>query len=290
MDKKTNFFILGAAHAGTTSFYNYLKSNSEVYVSPIKEPNFFSPNINKLHSGLKSQTPTFSLNEYNALFSSVKDEKILCDASTRYLYDVDAPKLIYNFNPDSKFLIILRDPIERLQTHLYAYYGHISSSEMKIIVQKELDEFSNQIIKPNFLSIGCYSKHISNFFNLFERKNFVITYFENTFPENIYKTMQDVLDMFKVDLHDFPLTVSNAYYERPSGLVKILFKNKASQKLLEKTNLEKSFVEYYKRLNTKKKKPELDTEIFDILKKFYQEQNKDLEKLTDKKIPWTNFI
>ena len=42
MNNKPNFFILGAAHAGTTSFNNYLKSNPEVFASSIKEPNFFT--------------------------------------------------------------------------------------------------------------------------------------------------------------------------------------------------------------------------------------------------------
>ena len=110
------------------------------------------------------------------------------------------------------------------------------------------------------------------------------------FPQNVTKTVKDVLDMFDVKLHDFPVIASNVYYERPKGIVRILFKNKASQKILQKTNLEKSFVDYYKKFNTKKKKPELSSEIFDTLKEFYGEQNKELEKLIGLKPPWKNFI
>jgi len=289
MNNKPNFFILGAAHAGTTSFNNYLKSNPEVFASSIKEPNFFSPTINKLHIGLSSETPNLSLDEYLSLFSSVKNEKIICDASTRYLYDPQTPKLIHEFNPDSKFLVILRDPIERLQTHLHAYYGYVSTSEIKSIVNEGIGEFYNQITKPNLVNIGCYSKHLSNFFNFFDRNQFVITYFENVFPQNVVKTVKDVLDMFDVRLHDFPIIASNVYYERPKGVVKILFKNKVSQKFLQKTNLEKPFVDYHKKINTKKKKPELNSEIFDTLKEFYSEQNKELEKLVGLKPPWKNF-
>ena len=289
MNNRPNFFILGAAHAGTTSFNNYLKSNPEVFASSVKEPNFFSPTINKLHIGLSSETPNFSLDEYLSLFSSVKNEKIICDASTRYLYDSQTPKLIHEFNPDSKFLVILRDPIERIQTHLHAYYGYVSPSEIKSIVNEGIEEFYNQITKPNLLNMGCYSKHLSNFFNFFDRNRFVITYFENVFPQNVVKTVKDVLDMFDVRLHDFPIIASNVYYERPKGIVKKLFKNKASQKFLQKTNLEKPFVDYYKKFNTNKKKPELSSEVFDTLKEFYSEQNKELEKLIGLKPPWKNF-
>ena len=46
MDKKyPNLFIVGAPKSGTTSIYNFLKLNSDVYMCPIKEPHFFSKDI-----------------------------------------------------------------------------------------------------------------------------------------------------------------------------------------------------------------------------------------------------
>lgn len=43
--KKPNLFIVGAAKAGTSSIYNYSSSHPDVYMSPIKEPNFFGSDI-----------------------------------------------------------------------------------------------------------------------------------------------------------------------------------------------------------------------------------------------------
>ena len=43
------FFIVGAPKAGTTSLYNYLDQHPQVYMSPIKEPNFFSAEIRIEH-------------------------------------------------------------------------------------------------------------------------------------------------------------------------------------------------------------------------------------------------
>ena len=40
-----NFFIVGAAKSETTSLYNYLSEHPEIYMSPIKEPNFFGTDI-----------------------------------------------------------------------------------------------------------------------------------------------------------------------------------------------------------------------------------------------------
>ena len=45
MSKKVDFFIVGAAKAGTTSLYHFLAQHPEVYMSPIKEPNYFADDI-----------------------------------------------------------------------------------------------------------------------------------------------------------------------------------------------------------------------------------------------------
>jgi hypothetical protein len=37
-----NFLIIGAMKSGTTALYYYLEQHPEIYMSPVKEPNFFS--------------------------------------------------------------------------------------------------------------------------------------------------------------------------------------------------------------------------------------------------------
>ena len=52
-----NFFIAGAPKSGTTSLYHYLSQHPEIYMSPIKEPNYFAPEIRleRFSEGLRSQ-------------------------------------------------------------------------------------------------------------------------------------------------------------------------------------------------------------------------------------------
>ena len=40
-----NFFIVGAPKAGTTSLYHYLDQHPDIYMSPVKEPNYFAAEI-----------------------------------------------------------------------------------------------------------------------------------------------------------------------------------------------------------------------------------------------------
>jgi len=46
MDKWPNFFIVGTPRSGTTSLYEYLKDIDGIYMSPIKEPNYFCVSVN----------------------------------------------------------------------------------------------------------------------------------------------------------------------------------------------------------------------------------------------------
>ncbi|RLA93238.1 MAG: hypothetical protein DRG83_21265, partial [Deltaproteobacteria bacterium] len=43
--KKPNLFVVGAMKAGTTSLYYLLKQHPQIYMSPVKEPHFFSKDI-----------------------------------------------------------------------------------------------------------------------------------------------------------------------------------------------------------------------------------------------------
>ena len=42
-----NFFLVGAAKAGTTSLYNYLAQHPQIFMSPLKEPHFLADEVRK---------------------------------------------------------------------------------------------------------------------------------------------------------------------------------------------------------------------------------------------------
>lgn len=136
--KKPNFFIVGAAKAGTTSLYHYLEQHSNIYMSPIKEPHYFCKDIrlanfdknyrhrsyidiNKYLQQKKKQKLHAAYIEnkehYLKLFELAQKERAVGEASVGYLYSEVAAKEIYNFNNRAKIIIILRNPIERAFSH-----------------------------------------------------------------------------------------------------------------------------------------------------------------------------
>ena len=88
-----NFIIIGAARAGTTSLYNYLKQHPQIYIPKVKEPRYFVSNtLNKISKSDPSydnirESSVFDKNEYYQLFNTDRAYKRYGEASVHYLYN-----------------------------------------------------------------------------------------------------------------------------------------------------------------------------------------------------------
>ena len=106
MTKMPNFLIIGAMKSGTTTLYNSLNQHPQVYMSRLKEPSFFA------YDGTEN-FPITNLEDYQALFEGVTDQKAIGEASTTYLFSPTATANIKNCLPQAKLITILRDPAQR---------------------------------------------------------------------------------------------------------------------------------------------------------------------------------
>ena len=105
---KPSAICIGAQKAGTTALYRYLSCHSSVAPSKIKEIDFFNYNshfsrgISFYHSHFPRRTPANS-------------GKLTFDISPSYLGVAAerAAKRIYDYNPNIRLIILLRNPIKR---------------------------------------------------------------------------------------------------------------------------------------------------------------------------------
>jgi hypothetical protein len=135
--KLPNFFIVGAPKAGTTSLYAYLDQHPQIYLSPLKEPHFFSaefrPDNFEVEARPRVATEMKALAAYLAgdlrakkfggfvtawedylrLFRNATDEVALGEATPVYLWSPTAARNIAARVPHAKVVMILRDPVER---------------------------------------------------------------------------------------------------------------------------------------------------------------------------------
>lgn len=99
-----NLFVLGAPKCGTTSIVHYLGQHPKVYVSPVKEPHYFNTD--------SSHRYYFDESQYLKLFSEATAEhSYRCEGSVWYLYSEVAAKNILEYNPEARFVVMLRDPV-----------------------------------------------------------------------------------------------------------------------------------------------------------------------------------
>ena len=199
-----NFFIVGAPKAGTTSLYHYLGQHPDVYMSPVKEPNYFAdeirlPNISprwqewaqreytSMHLYLRGtmQEKRFggivsNWMDYLKLFQNVKSEKAIGEASVCYLWSRTAARSIASTAPNAKIVMILRNPVERaFSQYKQAVASGLIKESFREQVRKHLSNKSEQFEPLNpFLEFGLYCEQVKRFAEQFSAENLRIYLYE----------------------------------------------------------------------------------------------------------------
>lgn len=109
-EPKVSFVIGGAQKSGTTALYKYLAKHPDIHLSARKEPHFFD-----------QEDPAFFLSPdysvYHKFFDPEGPHQLLGEATPIYMYWYEAPRRIWQYNPQMKWIIVLRNPVERAFSH-----------------------------------------------------------------------------------------------------------------------------------------------------------------------------
>lgn len=282
-----NFFIVGAPKAGTTSLYAYLKNVPGIYMSPIKEPNYFSPITltNKKRKSISEKS------EYLNLFSNISDENVLGEASVCYLADPQAPTLIHQIIPHARILISLRDPVERAYSAflMAERRGSIKTSFHELVRNVKAGT-ADDISKSRILD-GLYFENVTRYLKIFGEKQVKIIIFED-FIKSPKKTIEAILKFLEIQfqIDSFDSKVHNPYVGLSNTLAKKLVSSsklsKLSQNLLP--NSTRLFIRE-KLLVKNQSKPKMDDGEKEDLINFYREDVAKIKTLLGRDLPWKNF-
>lgn len=203
--RRPDLFIIGAPKSGTTSLYEYLVGHPQVYMSPVKEPMYFCPEITKRR--LRPFVHPRDEQRYLALFADARQQKHLGEATTRYLGSAMAPKLIHDFQPDARLVAMLRNPVDMV----YALHNERMSQGNEYVEDFEGalaadDERHAGRRLPSgspepdaiYRDIGRYAEQLSRWFELFERDRFHLIVFDD-FVADTAGTFRRVLEFLDVD-------------------------------------------------------------------------------------------
>lgn len=100
-----DFFIIGAPKCGTTAMASYLAEHPDIDFSKIKEPNFFDID-------LKEQELFDNLEDYLKVCFPGEKQALRGEGSVWYLYSQAAVDEILKLQPEAKFVVMLRQPVD----------------------------------------------------------------------------------------------------------------------------------------------------------------------------------
>jgi hypothetical protein len=163
-----NLFLVGAAKAGTTSLYETLARHPAIFMSPVKEPHYFSRI--KPSAERRAFFPHVADEaSYLALFAGVAGEELVGEASTSYLWERETAQRIRDRVPDARILIMLRDPVERAYSQ---YWNDVREGlEKRQFLDALIDERRSGPgawgVSSLYIDCGLYAEQVERYLDAF---------------------------------------------------------------------------------------------------------------------------
>jgi adenylate kinase family enzyme len=207
--------------AGTTALANFLNQHPAVYVVDGKEAHVFD------HPDLLNQDnpAEFIQNKYKSKLSQLKQQRVICDATPITIYQAHFLKACYQYNPEAKFILVLRDPVQRAISHFNM--SRARKQETRSMLMAFLLEpfrlaklkgtkswpFDSPFRNHSYLSRGCYTQQLHSLFKLVPCRQILVLQQEEL-KFNHAQTMHQVC-LF-LDIHKHPTPAKTVFKTQKS--------------------------------------------------------------------------
>lgn len=230
MSSTPNFFVIGAAKAGTTSLYHYLLQHPDIYLPRIKETNHFAMDdidetrLNSVYQkdvqldlpsyikgGMKRRVHIAHVRrrmDYEALFAPSEQERAIGEISNSYLICPSAVPAIKERHPNAKLLVFLRNPVRRAWSHYLMNQREGKTRSDDFVEEATLDQAAVHKgwgVNHQYLEAGLYGKQLERVLSEFPLAQVQWFLFEDliTQPQRVLAQVCDYLGVdrgFEFDL------------------------------------------------------------------------------------------
>lgn len=301
--KLPNLYIPGSGKSGTSTLHELLNEHPDICMSTRKEPHFWTDLNFKKYSD-------DDFKKYESLFNK-KDSIYYGESSTGYFCFPEFISRIKDFyTTPPKFIIILRNPIDRIYSHYWWLKGIGSENKgFREAILKDFDiepDVNNKLTEGNYKSyyqFGLYGKWMTKFINEFGSENIHIITTEDL-KTNPLETLNSCFTFLGVNsLESLPEIKNNQ-----TLILKYPTVYKNTKKLIIKENLIRNTIKifipkrYRQKLrrklyetvidltNTNKPYPKISVEDRLWLKNLYEKDVKILKEITQLKYNhWKDF-
>jgi hypothetical protein len=282
-----NFFIVGAAKAGTTSIYAYLSKHPDVFMSALKEPHYFAsfemkPKFDNFMPVIRDSRA------YQELFTGSGGYNAVGEASPSYLCDADSAERIKSAIPNAKIVISLRNPVQRAYSQYLMDYnkGFTALPFAEALKEDEACAEKGWGVSFQYIEHGLYAEQVERYLNVFGRSNVLVILFEDLIRETAI-VMREVARFIGVDPEGFPEStferVHNPYEASRGAFARAVLRYRPIR-VWSKRWVPLSFRTAVRNhlLFRKSEKPKLENEIRRVLGKRFAPDLERLEQLLER--------
>lgn len=203
MSKKRFAICCGIQKSGTTTFFEYIRNHWQIAPSKVKELHFFD------NEGINWANPDYS--EYNNSFEENDFAQYHFEATPIYYFWPDAMIRLKKFAPDTKLILIFRDPFERAWSqYCMNYYRNDENLDFHSAItsgRKRLNDFDvkhNNYRLYTYIERGYYADKLKVIKEIFDDSQIFIANFEELKfePQNLLNKVCNFLDIENVRIKD----------------------------------------------------------------------------------------
>ncbi|MEQ8396048.1 sulfotransferase [Thalassobaculum sp.] len=222
--RRPNLFVVGAPKCGTTSVCHYLDQHPEVFISTPKEPLFFCTDQQHDEPWRVSDP-----DRYLALFEAGAGRRWRGEGSVWYLSSTIAARRIHNFSPDSRIVIMLRNPVD-MAVSLHAQFLFSGNENIRDFEKA----YSAQAARRRgrripwrahmpegllYADVGRYAAQVERYLDVFPREHVKVLIFE-TFFRDVAAGYRELLEFLDIDVEFAPdLAAKNERHNVRSALL-----------------------------------------------------------------------
>lgn len=221
-----NFLILGPPKCASSSLHFYLSQHPEVFMSKVKETNFFTRDYEK------------GIEFYKSYFSQATKEKAIGESTPSYSFLPFAADRIQKHYPDMKLILCFRNPVERAFSNwLMLWDAGVEKATFREALEINLKQmeyvsfdgeqganiWNNRVHNIDkgekwvrmYIQAGMYSEILKVYFQRFKRENIKYIFMED-FKSDFDASIQSIYRFIGVD-DSFQVPVKeeqNYYYNR----------------------------------------------------------------------------
>lgn len=211
---KPDFIIIGAQKAGTTALYFMLKGHSLIAGANTKEIHYFD------NDGWYSPRKLYEYHAEYPLPFEAKKNSLFFEATPSYLYHPLVAKRLYDYNPDIKLIIVLRDPAYRALSAWNMYHHHFKSGPQKYLHDersfseaitddlKKIETDNYYSTHKGYIKRGLYYEQIEEYLKYFDSGQILVVDY-NELKYQVSEPVKKICSFLKIPSENLYVEVLN---------------------------------------------------------------------------------